>query len=88
MKLVTDQMITDKDAVILLYVQPSNKTSQQYADNLIVKSFDVTDKYDESLFDDEFLQSLDSSIGQGQQNFWATHSKEYILEITIQTKSL
>lgn len=42
-KYPTEQAIEENDKVTLRYIRPSNKTPQQYADDLIAKTCQVAD---------------------------------------------
>lgn len=61
-KFVTDQAFVEYDATILRYMQPTNMTSQQIADDLIAKSCKVADVYEQSTLNDVSIEGVDASI--------------------------
>lgn len=56
----TDQADAAYDALILGYIAPSCKTSQQYDDKITSKSFNVSDVYVESTLDEFSIEGVES----------------------------
>lgn len=61
-KFYTDQANVDYDATNLGSMRPSTMTLQQFADDIVAKSFKVADVYGESTFNDILIEGVDSSI--------------------------
>lgn len=61
-KYVTDQAIVEYDVAIFRYMQPAHMTLQQYAEDLVAKSYKVADVCDEGTLEDVFIESGDASI--------------------------
>lgn len=57
-----DQASVKYGALILRYNQPSGVTAQHYADDIIAKPCKVGDVYDDSTFNDVFIERVDSSV--------------------------
>lgn len=87
-KYVTDQAIVEYDAAILRYMQSSNVTRQQYPNDLIAKSCEVADVYDEATLKDVFIEGVDASVRRIHRHYWAQDSQADLTDIAFQAESL
>lgn len=87
-KLVTDQAFVENDEAILRYIQSSNLTPQQYADDLTAKSFKVLYAYDKSTLNDLIIEGVGEYIGHSLSSYCALNSEGDEIDITFQVKLL
>lgn len=69
-------------------MQSLSMTLQQYANDIIAKSFKVADVYDKTKLNPVFIDDIDSSIWHSLRNFCATHLQDDLTDIAFHAKSL
>lgn len=69
---VTDKANENDDTANLRYVHPSNITRHENAADIIAKSCNVADVYDEGILNDVSIDRVCESFPHSLQNYWAT----------------
>lgn len=60
-----------------------NTTPQQFADDMITKSYEVADVYDESALNNVFIERVNASICHSLRGYWALHQTANITNISF-----
>lgn len=61
--------IAEYDAAVFRYVQSANMTPNQYADNLVAKSSNVSDVYLKGALNDGYIKGFDASIRHSLRDY-------------------
>lgn len=84
----TDEALTEYEAAILRYMQPSNITLQQYADDLVAESCMVADTYHKRSVNDAFTEGVDASILHSLRHFCAQDAQVNLADNASLTDSV
>lgn len=68
---------------ILRYVQSTNMTPQQFAVNLISKSYKVADVYDESTLKNIYVELFAAFTCHSLSNYWSTTPQPDLIDIAF-----
>lgn len=77
----TNQATAEDDAVVLRYVQPSNMTRQQYANDLVARSCKAADVFNESTLNVVFIKAYDTSIRHSLRIYRTSNLQAYLTDV-------
>lgn len=83
-----DGAIAKYDTVITSYMQPTNVTFRQYANDLVYRSCSAAGVYSERILDDVFIEDLDVFMHHNVRHYWAQKPEGDLTDIAFKAKSL
>lgn len=80
--------IADREDVITMFSQPSNKTTSLYAEELVAKALRCGEVYGEHDLNLFFIKELDKSIRQSMRGYWASRKSPSPYDVAFHATSL